>query len=127
MDAVNQARHFLDLYARTLTREEMPTAAAAFSRTIWEVGTGLMGTPEAVALLRRACEVFPYSARMADLLGKSLRLAGKHEEAYEQHARALDIRRTAFGYQTDFPSEDAAIHHWEFAENIRRWTGAEQG
>jgi len=121
VEAVKETHRLLDQFAPLFTPEERPSAAATFSQTIMEVIGPFLSSADALALLGRGCEVFPKSARLADLLGRALRLAGRHEESNEQLARALEIRRVATAYQTEFPKEDGTFHYWQFAENIRKW------
>jgi tetratricopeptide (TPR) repeat protein len=118
--AVAVLRHLLESYAPSLSTDERPAAAVSFSQTILEAAGPYLDTPEAVELLVRACEVFPASARLADMLGYALHLAGRAEESYRHHARALEIRRTAAVYRAEFPEEDGRFHYWQFAESIRR-------
>src|SRR5439155_11375748 len=84
-------RQRLDQYAPTFTPEEMPAAAAAFSRAIQEAVRAAPGDPSVVALLRRGCEVFPESARLAEELAQALRLAGEDDESLAHFARALEL------------------------------------
>ena len=113
----------LDEFEPTFRPDEQPAAATALAGAIMGVIKTLPGPPGLVELLRRGCEVFPDSARLADLLGQALRSAGRYEEAYAQRSRALEIRRIATEYNAEFPQEDATIHFWEFAETISRATG----
>jgi tetratricopeptide (TPR) repeat protein len=110
----------LDRFAPTLSAEERPQAAVAFSQAIMELAGPLLGAPSAADLLRRACEVFPHSARLADMLGYALFIAGQPEESRRHFHRALEIRRTAGVYHAEFPKEDGRVHFWQFAENIQR-------
>jgi tetratricopeptide (TPR) repeat protein len=110
----------LDSYAPTFSPEEMPGAAVVFGQAIQDVAGPLLPGEAALALVRRACEIFPDSARLANLLGRGLHLAGKHAESNEHFARALDIRRMATGYAAEFPKESAMLPFWQFAEGIRK-------
>ena len=120
--AVREVHGVLDSYAPTFTAEEMPKAARAFSQSLAVFAQARKGAPEMLALLRRACEVFPMSARMADVYGHALRAAGRYKEANEEHIRARRLQLATVGYQMEFPKEDWTIHLWQFAENVERWT-----
>jgi tetratricopeptide (TPR) repeat protein len=122
MEAVKEIHRLLDFYAPTFTVEERPSAASAFSQAVMETVGPHLSTPEALALLRRACEVFSDSARFAYMLGRALFVSGDQEGANKEYSRALDLRRKANLYHTEFPKEDGTIHLWQFAEHIRRWT-----
>ncbi len=122
VEAVGVLRRLLDIYAPTFLAEEMPAASAAFSETIRDVTGPLLNTPEVVELLQRACEVFPHSALLANLLGRALHLSGRHEESNEHYARALELRRIAQTYRQEFPQEDGTYHFWQFAEHIRSFS-----
>jgi tetratricopeptide (TPR) repeat protein len=110
-------------FGSSLTAEERPAAAGAFSQTIMEVAGPHLAAQETVDLLRRACAVFPTSARLADMLGYALHLTGQREESHREYARALDIRRTAKIFQAEFPRDDGRFYFWQFAENIRSSVG----
>jgi tetratricopeptide (TPR) repeat protein len=118
-EGVELLRNLLDDFAPSLTADERPNAAVSFSQTIFEVAGPLLATAPALSLVGRACEVFPDSARMADMFGHALRLAGRHAESRTEHIRALDIRRASAIYRTEFSQEDGRFHFWQFAENIR--------
>ena len=117
-EAVGVLRRLLDIFEPSFSAEEMPAASAAFSETIRDVAGPLLGTPEVLELLQRACTLFPRSARLAHMLGQALRLAGRYQDAHAQHVRALDIRRTALTYQAEFPQEDGTFYYGQFAEHI---------
>jgi hypothetical protein len=121
MEGVKELRRVLERLASTFIPEEMPKATAAFSHAIMQMAGRFIGTPEVLDLLRRACEVFPLSARLADMLGHALHLAGKEDESHSQYARALEIRRTSNTYRSEFPKDQDALPYWQFAEHIRKW------
>jgi tetratricopeptide (TPR) repeat protein len=118
-EALGVLRRLLDEHATTFLPEEMPAAAAAFSETIRDVAGPLLGTATVLELLQRSCEIFPQSAMLANLLGRALHLAGRHDESNAQFARAIGLRRTALTYRHEFPKEDGTYHYWQFAEHIR--------
>jgi tetratricopeptide (TPR) repeat protein len=122
LEAIREIQRLLDHYAPTFTPEERPAAAATFSRAILEAGAPVFPAPAVLDLLQRCCEVFPQSARFADLLGRALYVAGRHDESKRQHARALELRKIAALYQAEYPKEDGTFHYWQFADHIRRWT-----
>jgi tetratricopeptide (TPR) repeat protein len=119
-EAVAVLQRLLESYAPSLSPEERPAAAVTFSQAIREVAGPCLDTLPALELLVRASTVFPESARLADMLGYALYRAGRAEESYHHHARALEIRRTAAIYRAEFPEEDGRFHYWQFAENIRQ-------
>lgn len=120
-DGLVVLRRLLEEYAPTFTPVELPTATLAFSQGILDVAGPQLGAPEAVALLQRACEVFPQSARLADMLAHALRLAGRQEESNREYARALALQRAAAIFQAEFPQEDGRVYFWQFAEHIRQY------
>jgi tetratricopeptide (TPR) repeat protein len=119
-DGVSVLHRLLDFYAPSFTKDEKPVAAAAFSQAILDIAGPELVTTAALELLRRACDVFPESARLADLLRYALHLAGSYEESNRHYVRALDLRRTSAVYRAEYPKEDGRIHFWQFAENIRQ-------
>jgi tetratricopeptide (TPR) repeat protein len=121
-DAIRLIHQLLDTHAPTFFLEEIPGAAAAFSETIRDLAGPYLGTPQVLDLLRRACEVFPTSAFLATMFGRSLHEAGRYPEARAQCAHALALRRVALTYRAEFPKEDGTIHFWQFAEHIRSVT-----
>jgi tetratricopeptide (TPR) repeat protein len=118
LEAIAVLHRLVDLYAPTFTVEEKPAATIAFSQAILEIAGPQLAMPQAVALLRRACEVFSQSARLADLFGYALHLAGQCEESDRQYMRALEIRRLDAIYRAEFPKEDGRFYFWQFAEHI---------
>jgi hypothetical protein len=119
--AVRELRGLLDEFGPTFTPEEMPRAAGAFSVAIMQLTGRFIGSLEVLDLLRRACEVFPQSARLADMLGHALHLAGKEEESRAVYARALATRRAALTYRSEFPKDEPRLPYWQFAEHIEKW------
>jgi tetratricopeptide (TPR) repeat protein len=109
-EAIELLHRLLGTYAPSFTADERPAAATAFSQAIQDLAAPWLGTAEALELVRRGCEIFPQSARLADLLGHALHLAGKQDESYQHHVRALDLRRTAAVYHGEFPKEDGRLH-----------------
>jgi tetratricopeptide (TPR) repeat protein len=119
LEAVKVLQRLVDLYAPSFTAQELPAATAEFGQTILDVAGPWLGTPQGLELLRRTCDVFPHSARLADLLGYALHVAGHHEESARQYVRALEIRRLSAIYRVEYPKEDGRYHFWQFAENIQ--------
>jgi tetratricopeptide (TPR) repeat protein len=117
--AVDYLRRFLDDHGSSFKAEEKPQAAAAFSQTLREIGGPWLATPEGLNLLRRVVEIFPHSARLADLIGQVLHLLGEEEESRRHLLRALELRRSAVLYRSEFPEEDGRLHYWQFAETIQ--------
>ncbi|HTW94385.1 MAG TPA: glycosyltransferase [Tepidisphaeraceae bacterium] len=91
-----------------------PVFAAAVSEALKSTGP----TPAALAMLGRACEVFPESARLADIFARALFAADKIEESHAQYRRALHLRHVARSYQADYPRDDGSHYYWQFAEHI---------
>lgn len=108
--------HFKDSFAP----EEFPAAAAAFSQAIAALGP-LLFCAAGIELVEQGVSVFPDSARLADLLGHLLFRVGRDGESYRAHARALELRRAAQLFQSEFPKEDGSVHYWQFADHIQRW------
>lgn len=122
-DALRWLGRMIELYAPTLKPDERPAATATFARVIDDITRQLGTNPDVLALLRRACEVFPHSARLANRLGQALRLAGEERESRAHFTRALQLRRTAQLYRDEFPTEDGTLRYWQCAEHIDRWMG----
>ena len=94
-------------------------AAAAFRQAILAAIPAAPFGQDVVALLRRASEVFPHSARLAAEYATALHRAGQLEEAYRQYSRAWALRRQAALYQEEFPREEGPPYLWQFADHIR--------
>jgi uncharacterized protein (TIGR03032 family) len=117
-EAVAVVGRLLEEYAPALLAEERPAAAAAFGEAIREAAVPRLGTPDALAVLRRGCAVFPHSAQLANLLGHALHRTGQHPEAQAEYARALELRRVAQTYRAEYHQEDGAFSFGQFAEHI---------
>jgi tetratricopeptide (TPR) repeat protein len=100
----------LERYAAGFKPEEMADAALALGQAVMELAGPRLATPAVRALLERACEVFPDSARLAHLLGVALHWAGAEEASQAHFRRALAIQRTATLYRGEFPQDDGSIH-----------------
>jgi tetratricopeptide (TPR) repeat protein len=123
VDAVGVLRRLLDLYAPTLSPEERPAAMAAFRKAILETVAEAPAGPEVLALLRRACAVFPESARLASQLGWALYRGGEPDEGTQHLARALELRQQTVLYREEFPGEQGLPCSWLLAEHVRRVLG----
>jgi tetratricopeptide (TPR) repeat protein len=119
--AVPVMRQLLEDFGPTFSRDELTAAASIFGEAIAGAINAAPAAPDALALLERACQIFPQSARFASLIGTSLHGAGRYAESNAQYVRALHLRRTSLAYRAEFPKEDGTIHYWQFAEHIRRW------
>ena len=75
-------------------------------------------TPEAVALLRRSRQLFPESARFADLLGYALAQTGQHAESHAVHAQALGLRRKAIIFNQEYPKDVSSLLLWQLGEHL---------
>jgi len=95
-------------------------AVGAFAHLAHEAIKTTGATAAAADVLRRACEIFPDSPRLADMMGRLLRVMGNFEESSAQYRRALSLRRIARAYHADFPREDGAHYYWQFAEHIQQ-------
>jgi tetratricopeptide (TPR) repeat protein len=113
----------LDGSAPSFKLEELPEAADAFGQGLMSLNRALLLHPDGCVLLRRACEVFPQSARLANLAGAVLHQVGEEAESQEQFVRALGLQRAAALYQSEFPRADGSIFYWQFAEHILKWRG----
>jgi len=111
----------LDEYAPTFTPEERSAAAVAFGGEILHFAAGNLTTPSIVALLRRACEVFPQSAKLANLFGQSLLQTGETDEALQQLSRALSLRQAAVLNKLEFPNAEGPALPGQIAEHIQTW------
>jgi tetratricopeptide (TPR) repeat protein len=120
-EGVQVLRETLEGYATGFKPEEMPDAALAWGQAVSEIAGPRLAAPEARALLQRGCEVFPQSARLANLLGLALHLAGEEEASQVHYRRALALQRTATLYRNEFPKDDGSVHFWQFAEHIHKW------
>jgi tetratricopeptide (TPR) repeat protein len=90
--------------------------AESFSDIIRTIGA----KPELIPILKRACELFPHSARLADFHGRALYLHGRFEESVQEQRRALQIRRAAYAYTIEYPKDDGSHFTWQIAEIIAR-------
>jgi tetratricopeptide (TPR) repeat protein len=118
--AVTALQRLLDRCAPSITIAERPLATTAFRQAILKVVQTATFGPQVLALLRRACEVFPESARLAGELGAGLYRAGRLDEACEQQARALSLWRAATIYKEEFGAEETPAWTWQLAEHIKR-------
>jgi len=134
--AVGVLLRLLDRFAPGITIAEKPLATAAFRQAILKLLQALHPraahavsglepplSPELLPLLRRACEVFPESARLASELGTHLYRAGQVDEACQHQARALTLWRQAVQYKEEFSPEEPPPWCWQFADHIRRVGG----
>jgi tetratricopeptide (TPR) repeat protein len=113
----------LDRCASSLTVAEKPLALNQFRPAILKAVRAVPFGPEVLALLRRACEVFPESARLAGELGAGLYRAGLTDEASEFQAKALALSRQAAQYRGEFQAEETPPCTWQLSEHILRWSG----
>ena len=91
--AVDRLHRLLD--GRVFSPGERPLALSTFRPAILSTIAAATFGPSVIRLLRKAAEVFPDSARLADELGSALLRAGHLDEAFAQQARALSLRRIA--------------------------------
>ena len=116
--AVARMRELIDLYAPTFCSEELPAATAVFSQAIAQIVGPYLTEPECLALLQQACNAFPQSARLANLLARALFLVGDIAASYVHDRQAHALRQTALTRNAEFPTEDGSIHFGQFSEHI---------
>jgi glycosyltransferase involved in cell wall biosynthesis len=117
--AVEALRRLLEEHAPSLTVEERPAAALAFGGAVGAVLRAAPNTPALLALLRRACEVFPESARLASWLGQALYEAGQADESHAQLARALRLRRAGRLWRDELPEDEGLLLYEQLAEHLK--------
>jgi tetratricopeptide (TPR) repeat protein len=120
-EAVAALAGLLDEYAPTLRDEERPIAAAAFAEAIGETLRSAPDSPGTVALLERACTVFPASASLAGRLGQTLYRVGRTAEGGGRLAGASALRRSARLAADEGAPEEDRLLHLQLAEHIERW------
>ena len=111
-------RRLLEQIAPTLKPNERPAATAAFRQAIVAAVAAAPSAPDVVPLLRRACQAFPESPRLAGELGTALRRCGQTEEGMAHDARALALRRQAALEREEFPGGEVSPYTWMFAEHV---------
>lgn len=121
-DVLPALGRLLDVHGPRLVPDERPSAAATFSQALTDMAGPRLTEAAVLPVLARAVELFPESARLLDLYGHALRFAGRQAEALVQHERALQQRRSALLFRSEYPQEDGSLHYWQFAEHVRRWT-----
>jgi tetratricopeptide (TPR) repeat protein len=122
-EAVALLRRLLDEHAPSFKVEERVAAAAAFGQAIGAAVRSAPGASEALALLERACAVFPESGRLAALLGEALYQAGRAEESHAWLARSLRLHRAARTTRDEPRADDSTLLCEQLAEHILRWAG----
>jgi tetratricopeptide (TPR) repeat protein len=120
-DRRDRLAELLDRFVPTTHPEERPQLAAAFGGALAE----LAADPEALDLVRRACELLPESARLADAYAAALFAAGRVAEAAAESERALRLARTARTFQAEYPDPQPAARRWAIAEYARRHAAPE--
>jgi tetratricopeptide (TPR) repeat protein len=95
-------------------------SVTAFATAAAEAIKSTSATADAAALLRRACEVFPQSAKLADMLGRILYAMDEIEDSSLHYCRALALRHAAKAYAADFSREDGSFYIWQFADHIHQ-------
>ena len=113
---VDRLHRLLD--GRIFASGERALALATFRPAILSaIGAATFGPP-VLDLLRKACYVFPDSARLADELGSALLRSGHLDQAFAQQARALALRRIAGTFREEYPEMNRAPPAWLFAESM---------
>jgi tetratricopeptide (TPR) repeat protein len=123
-EQIGLLRELLDIESTRPHAEDM-ASVAAFATAAGEAICATDANAQAAAMLRRACEVFPHSARLADRLGHVLYSLGEIAESSAHFRRALELRQVAKAYSAEFPRDDGSFYYWQFAEHIHRNGGAE--
>ena len=123
-EQIGLLRELLDTKSARPHAEDL-ASVAAFAMAANEAIRVTGATAEAAAMLRRACEVFPHSARLADRLGHVLYSLGEIAESSAHFRRALELRQIAKAYSAEFPRDDGSFYYWQFAEHIQRNGGVE--
>ena len=110
----------VDQFESTLIPRERDTALSSIRQTLANVIQSMPKQPELIPLLRRAFEIFPESAWLANELGSALYRSGMYSDAYLFHSAAMRLRRQAITYHEEFPSQEASPWSWQFADHIQR-------
>jgi len=110
----------LERFESTFDANSKPTALGAFREAILGVVKAKPDSPDHLALLARACEVFPESARLASAYGEALIVAGRHREGWQQQTRAMAILMQGNLTQEEFGNDRIPPLHWELANHILR-------
>lgn len=85
----------MDSLASSLRPDEAFDAALVTGGCFSRLGAVWMcASPSALEALDTACRLFPASARLADIRGRTLLREGRHDEALDALARADELRRT---------------------------------
>ena len=114
--AIERLTRLLDL----VTPGNRPHALAAFRPAILSAASQAPFDPSVVALLRRACAVFPESARLADELASALLRTGDVAAAFAEQARALTQRQVATAFRDEYPTPGRVPPAWLFADAVIR-------
>ncbi len=109
---------YLDEYAPTFLDDELPLAAPAFSDTATQLPREALTTPEGLAALTRACELFPDSPRLATLAALAFERAGLATKARHAHEHARRLETASRLFEAEFPEDDGTFHMWQFSEHI---------
>lgn len=133
--AIQVVWDLLERTAPTLTVVERPIALSAFRQAIVSVVARSAGDTNrpvddkkaddaiTVAMLRRACEVFPDSPKLAGELGQALLRTGDADKAVRQMARGLSLHQQAAADREEFASDSQIPWEWYFAKQIESGRG----
>ena len=110
----------VDRFESTLVPREKNTALRAIRQALATVIQLTPNPPELIPLLRRAYEIFPESAWLANELGAALYRSGEYCEAYNYQSLAMRMRQQSMTYREEFPTQDASPWPWQFADHIER-------
>ena len=106
------------LVGRPFAPGERSQALSTFRPAILSaIGAATFGS-SVIDRLRKACDVFPDSARLADEFGSALLRVGRLDEAFAQQTRALSLRRIAGTFREEYPEMGRASPSWVFAESM---------
>jgi tetratricopeptide (TPR) repeat protein len=113
-------KRVVDRFDSTLVPRERDTALRAIRQTLATVIQSIPNQPELIPLLRRACEIFPESAWLANELGTALFRSGRFSDACHFQAKGLRLRQQATTFREEFPTQESSPWSWQFADHILR-------
>ena len=119
-ESLRAIHRVVDRFESTLVPRERDTALRATRQALATVIQSMPNQPELIPLLRRLCEIFPESVWLANELGSALYRSGEFREAYIYQSLAMRMREQAMTYREEFPTPDACLWPWQFADHIQR-------
>ena len=119
-ESLKAIHRVIDRFDSTLVPRERETALRAIRQVLTTSFLSTANQPELIPLLRRACEIFPESAWLANELGSALSRSGEFRESYFYHSLAMQMRQKATTYREEFPTQEANPWPWQFADHIQQ-------